>query len=100
MAESGDVADLVEWDYWRGGQGELGDEEEALLAIGELPPEMQLACLEQGVLSMSLDLQRAAWHRHMGMSEELKKRPRSAWLQRKQEQQQGKCRQPRKNRGR
>ena len=78
MTESGEVADLVEWDYWHGGQGELGDEEEALLAIGELPPEMQLACLEQGVLSMSLDLQRAAWHRHKGVSEELKKEGQGA----------------------
>ncbi|CAE7778430.1 unnamed protein product [Symbiodinium sp. CCMP2592] len=62
------VADLVEWSYH---QSDSQDEalesqvSEALLNVHEMPLDLQLPCIESGVLTLSLDLQRAAWHKQL-----------------------------------
>ncbi|CAE7422092.1 unnamed protein product [Symbiodinium natans] len=70
------VADLVEWSLNH--PHVLSSEEEALLAVPELPEDLQIPCIESGVLTLSLDLQRTAWRKQLATSDDAlaKKRER------------------------
>ena len=86
------VSDLVEWSYWNPANSE---EPEPLLSVAELPEDLQLPCLESGVLTLSLDLQRAAWRRQATASCEkldklLAKRSERALLKRAKKHLRGK----------
>ncbi|CAE7228958.1 unnamed protein product [Symbiodinium sp. CCMP2592] len=62
------VADLVEWSYYHSdSQDEALENQvsEALLNVHEMPLDLQLPCIESGVLTLSLDLQRAAWQKQL-----------------------------------
>ncbi|CAE7446362.1 unnamed protein product [Symbiodinium sp. CCMP2592] len=68
------VADLVEWSYHHSeSQDEALESQvsEALLNVHEMPLDLQLPCIESGVLTLSLDLQRAAWHKQLSSDSEL-----------------------------
>ncbi|CAE6934894.1 unnamed protein product, partial [Symbiodinium sp. CCMP2592] len=68
------VADLVEWSYH---QSDSQDEalesqvSEALLNVHEMPLDLQLPCIESGVLTLSLDLQRAAWQKQLSADKDI-----------------------------
>ena len=82
----------MEWSYWNPANSE---EPEPLLSVAELPEDLQLPCLESGVLTLSLDLQRAAWRRQATASCEkldklLAKRSERALLKRAKKHLRGK----------
>jgi hypothetical protein len=89
MSGSKLVADLVEYDYWNPTQADeaaavegkpLVPEDGTLLNVDELPVEMQLPCIESGLLRLPLQLQRAAWRKELagGFEANAKKRSRVA----------------------
>ncbi|CAE7388555.1 unnamed protein product, partial [Symbiodinium sp. CCMP2456] len=68
------VADLVEWSYHHSEPQDQDVEkrvDEALLNVHEMPLDLQLPCIESGVLTLSLDLQRTAWQKQLSADSDL-----------------------------
>ena len=81
------VSDLVEWNYWNPADSE---EPEPLLSVAELPEDLQLPCLESGVLTLSLDLRRQATASCEKLDKLLAKRSEKALLKRAKKHLRGK----------
>ena len=68
------IADLVEWSYHHSESQDEGLESkvsEAMLNVHEMPLDLQLPCIESGILTLSLDLQRSAWQKQLSADGEL-----------------------------
>ena len=92
MSGSKLVADLVEYDYWNPAQADeaaaveaspLPREDAPLLNVGELPVELQLPCIESGLLRLPLELQRAAWRKELAGGPRSPPRSALAWRPRR-----------------
>ncbi|CAE7251393.1 unnamed protein product [Symbiodinium natans] len=61
ITASKELADLYEWDFHN--PASAPEEDKALMDISELPSELQLPCIESGLLRLPLELQLAAQRR-------------------------------------